>query len=291
MRCTRREFVSDALSTIAAASASRVQPIFGSIRSKEVDNLLDLSATEVLGLFAKGDLSCEQYSTAVLEQCQRQKDLNAFIWLNEEHLLEAARRADKARRNKQTAPLLGLPVALKDSIDTANAPTTAGTPALRQHRPRADAPVAASLFSAGALLLGKTNMHELAFGITSNNTAFGAVHNPYDRTMIAGGSSGGTAAAIAGRLCPAGLGCDTGGSIRIPAALCGVAGLRTSWGRYPVRGVVPLSHTRDTIGPMARSVTDLLLLDSTITGDTTPAHPATLKGLRLGVPPFAAILR
>jgi mandelamide amidase len=261
-----------------------MQPIFGSLRSKEVGDLLNLSATEVLGLFAKGDLSCEQYSTAVLEQCRRQKDLNAFIWLNEEHLLDAARQADKARRNKKTAPLLGLPLALKDNIDTANAPTTAGTPALRHHRPRADAPVAASLFSAGALLLGKTNMHELAFGITSNNAAFGAVHNPYDRTMIAGGSSGGTAAAIAARLCPAGLGSDTGGSVRIPAALCGVAGLRTSWGRYPVRGVVPLSHTRDTVGPMARSVMDLLLLDSTITGDTTPAQPITLKGLRLGVP-------
>jgi Asp-tRNA(Asn)/Glu-tRNA(Gln) amidotransferase A subunit family amidase len=284
MNCTRREFVSGGLSTIAAASARRVQRTFESIRSKDVSTVLNLSATEVLGLFAKGDFSCEQYSTAVLEQCRRQKELNAFIWLNEEHLLEAARRADKARRNKQTAPLLGLPVALKDCIDTANAPTTAGTPALRYHRPRADAPVAASLFSAGALLLGKTNMHELAFGITSNNTAFGAVHNPYDRTMIAGGSSGGTAAAIAGRLCPAGLGADTGGSIRIPAALCGVAGLRTSWGRYPVRGVVPLSHTRDTVGPMARSVTDLLLLDSTITGDTTPAQSWTLKGLRLGVP-------
>src|SRR5262249_612169 len=158
----------------------------------------------------------------------RQKNLNAFIWLNEEHLLEGARRADKARRNKQTAPLLGLPIALKDCIDTANAPTTAGTPALRSHHPRADAQVAASLFSAGALLLGKTNMHELAFGITSNNAAFGAVHNPYDRSMIAGGSSGGTAAAIAGRLCPIGLGSDTGGSVRIPAALCGIAGLRTS---------------------------------------------------------------
>src|ERR1700724_434206 len=118
MNCTRREFVSGGLSTIAAASASRVQRTFESIRSKDVSTVLNLSATEVLGLFAKGDFSCEQYSTAVLEQCRRQKELNAFIWLNEEHLLEAARRADKARRNKQTAPLLGLPVALKDCIDT-----------------------------------------------------------------------------------------------------------------------------------------------------------------------------
>jgi mandelamide amidase len=132
--------------------------------------------------------------------------------------------------------------------------------------------------------LGKTNMHELAFGITSNNAAFGAVHNPYDIAMIPGGSSGGTAAAIAARMCPAGLGTDTGGSVRIPAALCGIVGLRTTAGRYSLRGVVPLSHTRDTVGPMARSIADLVLLDDVITRDAAPVRPAKLQGLRLGVP-------
>jgi Asp-tRNA(Asn)/Glu-tRNA(Gln) amidotransferase A subunit family amidase len=144
--------------------------------------------------------------------------------------------------------------------------------------------VASSLFSAGALLLGKTNMHELAFGVTSNNAAFGAVHNPYNSSMIPGGSSGGTAAAIAARMCPAGLGTDTGGSVRIPAALCGIVGLRTTSGRYPLQGVVPLSHTRDTVGPMARSMADLALLDTVITGDSALVQSPGLKGLRLGVP-------
>jgi mandelamide amidase len=261
------------------------QTIFSSASAKVPDNeLLYLSATEILGLFASRELTSERYCTALLAQCHRRRDLNAFIWLNEDHLTDAARAADRRRNEKSMAPLLGLPLALKDNIDTANAPTTAGTPALRGHRPSVDAPIAASLFSAGALLLGKTNMHELAFGITSNNAAFGAVHNPYNRVMIAGGSSGGTAAAVAARLCPAGLGTDTGGSVRIPAALCGIAGLRTSSGRYSLSGVVPLSHTRDTVGPMARSILDLVLLDSAVTGETTPVKPATLRAMRLGVP-------
>ncbi len=166
----------------------------------------------------------------------------------------------------------------------ASAPTSAGTPALRDHRPGADAPVAAKLFSAGAILLGKTNMHELAYGITSNNGAFGAVHNPYNSAMISGGSSGGNAAALAARMCAAGLGTDTGGSVRIPSALCGTVGLRPTVGRYPGRGIVPLSYTMDTAGPMARSVADLALLDSVITGDGRPLQPISLRRVRLGVP-------
>jgi indoleacetamide hydrolase len=135
--------------------------------------------------------------------------------------------------------------------------------------------------------MAKTNMHELAFGITSTNAAYGAIKNPYNKEMIPGGSSGGTAAGIAARFSPAGLGSDTGGSVRIPPALCGIAGLRPSVGngnkRYPDRGVVPNSHTRDTVGPMARTVVDLALLDSVITGEAAP-QPAVLKGVRLGVP-------
>jgi Asp-tRNA(Asn)/Glu-tRNA(Gln) amidotransferase A subunit family amidase len=280
----RRDFILGALS-VAAVAMSGVRAIFGSVSAEVVDDeLLSLSATEVLSLFASREVSSERYCSALLAQCHRRKDLNAFIWLNEDHLMDAARTADKRRNEKSKAPLLGLPVALKDNIDTADAPTTAGTPALRGHRPSVDAPVAASLFSAGALLLGKTNMHELAFGITSNNAAFGAVHNPYNRLMIPGGSSGGTAAAVAAHLCPVGLGTDTGGSVRIPAALCGIAGLRTSAGRYSLKGVVPLSHTRDTVGPMARSVLDLVLLDSVVTDATTPVKRATLEGMRFGIP-------
>jgi Asp-tRNA(Asn)/Glu-tRNA(Gln) amidotransferase A subunit family amidase len=277
---TRRQFLfyaaAAAAGSVSTSSVGRDEESAGGAQV-----ILELSATHALALIQSGELTSEFYAATLLEQCRKYRSLNAFIWLNEDHLLEAARAAD---RNKTKAALRGLPIALKDNIDTAMAPTTGGTPALRSHRTRADAPVAASLFSAGALLLGKANLHELAFGITSNNAAFGAVHNPYNPLMIPGGSSGGTAAAIAARMCPVGLGTDTGGSVRIPAALCGIAGLRTTSGRYPLKGVVPLSHTRDTVGPMARSIQDLVLVDSVITGASGPVRPAVLKGLRLGVP-------
>src|SRR4029077_11214079 len=136
---------------------------------------------------------------------------------------------------------------------------------------------------AGAIMLGKTNMHELAFGITSNNAAFGAVRTPYDTQRFAGGSSGGTGAAIAARLAPAGLGTDTGGSVRIPAALNGIVGLRPSLGRYNQEGITPIAHTRDTAGPMARAVCDLVLLDQIVTGDRSPVPAASLNTIRLGV--------
>jgi mandelamide amidase len=247
-------------------------------------NLVDLSATDAVELLRSGEISAATYAEALLEQCRRHRDLNAFIWQNEDLLLEAARASDERRGHGNLGPLHGLPILLKDNIDTAHAPTTAGTPALRDHQPRADAPVAAALFSAGAILLGKTNMHELAWSITSNNAAFGAVHNPYNPSMIPGGSSGGNAAAIAARMCTVGLGTDTGGSIRIPSALCGTVGLRPTAGRYSAKGLVPYSHTRDTAGPMARSLKDLVLLDSVVTGDHSPVHPAVLQRLRVGVP-------
>jgi mandelamide amidase len=158
-------------------------------------------------------------------------------------------------------------------------------------RPRANAPVLQRLIDAGAIVLGKTNLHELAFGITSTNLASfaGPVKNPYDRTRIPGGSSGGTAVAIAARIVPSGLGTDTGGSTRIPAALCGIAGLRPSVGnggtqrRYDGSGVIPISHTRDTIGPMGRGVADVAFLDAAITGGA-PAAAVPLNGVRIGVP-------
>jgi mandelamide amidase len=146
-----------------------------------------------------------------------------------------------------------------------------------------DAPVMRPLLAAGALVMGKANMQELALGITSNNAAFGAVRNPHDPRLIAGGSSGGTGAGVAARLAPAGLGSDTAGSIRIPAGLCGVVGLRPSTGRWPQAGIVPLSHSRDTAGPMTRRVADAALLDGIVTGEE--ALPAlSLQSARLGVP-------
>ena len=183
---------------------------------------------------------------------------------------------------------------IKDNINTAGLITTAGTPALSDNLPNHNAVIVDRLLNAGALVFGKTNMHELAAGITSNNPFRGPVSNPYDLTKIPGGSSGGNAAALAARIAPAAIGTDTSGSIRIPAALCGVAGFRPTVGRYPQTGdirlvtdVVPLSHTRDTTGVMARCVTDTALLDAVITADE-PVSPASRNGLRLGSTQFSA---
>jgi indoleacetamide hydrolase len=177
-----------------------------------------------------------------------------------------------------------MPLALKDNIDTVALPTSGGTRALLGHMARADAPVARALFDAGALLAGKANMHELAFGITSNNAVTGSVRNPWNPALIPGGSSGGSAVAVAARMVPAAIGTDTGASVRLPAALCGVVGLRPTMGRYDASGIVPISHTRDTPGPMAREVADVALLDRVMSGGSNGLRPVSLRALRLGVP-------
>lgn len=252
---------------------------------------LALTATEAIAAIRDGRLSAEAYVTTLLARAERMAALHSLIALDAAGALAAARRVDAARAaGIALPPLAGLPIIVKDNIDTADLPTTGGTPALRHARPAANAPVLQRLIDAGAIVLGKANMHELSFGTTSTNfTPFaGTVRNPYDPDRVPGGSSGGTGAAIAGRIVPAGLGTDTGGSVRIPAALCGIAGLRPTVGdggaqrRYDATGVLPLSHTRDTLGPMGRTVADLALLDAVVTG-TPVARPVDLAGLRIGV--------
>jgi Asp-tRNA(Asn)/Glu-tRNA(Gln) amidotransferase A subunit family amidase len=198
---------------------------------------------------------------------------NAFVTI--------ARNAAPAVPSK--GPLAGVSVAIKDNIDTVDLPVSAGTPALRGARPGADAPVVAALRRAGAIIVGKTNMHELALGTTNCNPAFGTVRNPVNVTRSAGGSSGGSAAAVAAGLVPVALGSDTGGSVRIPASYCGLVGFRPSVGRWSGVGVVPLSTTRDTVGVLAETVSMAALVDSVVTGRPV-ARPGDLRGMRLGVP-------
>jgi indoleacetamide hydrolase len=178
-------------------------------------------------------------------------------------------------------PLRGIPFGVKDNIDCLPFATTGGTPALAGFFPEVDAPSVARLKAAGGYVPVKLNLHELAFGITSNNAAHGPVRNPFDPSRVAGGSSGGNAAAIARGVIPFALGTDTGGSTRIPAAFCGIAGFRPSTGRYPEGGVLTLSTTRDTIGPMAVTCADLAEVDALIVPG--PADPAAPSTLRIGV--------
>jgi indoleacetamide hydrolase len=247
-----------------------------------------LGVAEAARLIREGKLTSVELTRAYVTRADAQKGLNAFITLDGPRAMAAARQADAdLAAGRVKGPLHGVPLVVKDNIHVAGMPNTAGTPALREFVPTANAPVVGRLVDAGAFVLGKTNMHELAFGISGYNEGFSTaepigVRNPYDRTRIAGGSSSGTGAAIGARLAPGGLGSDTGGSVRIPAALCGVAGLRPTLGRYSQDAVTPISHSRDTAGPMGQTVADVALLDSVIVGGK-PVPRASLQGVKLGV--------
>ena len=245
-------------------------------------DLIDLSLIDIrLGLKQRG-FSCLEYVDALLAQAVRWQHLNCFILQDADRLRQDARHFDQTPRDSLLA---GIPLIFKDNIDIAGLPTTAGTGRLRNHIALTDSGIAKHLFKAGALLAGKANMHELALGITNNNGVFGASRNPYAPTCIPGGSSGGCGAAIAARLAPGAIGTDTGGSVRLPAALCGVVGLRPSAHRYSQKGIAPISHTRDTAGPMARTVRDVALLDAALCGkeNAVELSPPLPRNLRLGV--------
>lgn len=247
-------------------------------------DITDLTAAEAAKAIADKKLTAAELVNALIAKTGDDPG-NVYISFNSEGAATAAAAADeRVAAGDDLGPLHGVPIVVKDNIASKGLPTTGGTPALKSWIPAEDAPVLARLRDAGAILIGKTNLHELAFGITSNNAAFGAVANAYDPGRFAGGSSGGTGAAIGARLAPAGIGTDTGGSVRIPAALNGVSGLRPTVGRYPAGGIIPISATRDTAGPIARSVADLALFDAVITGTADDITPSDLTAVRLGVP-------
>jgi Asp-tRNA(Asn)/Glu-tRNA(Gln) amidotransferase A subunit family amidase len=220
-----------------------------------------------------------------LARAERLARLNAFITLDVEGAAMKAEKLDQMRAGGVVrGPLHGVPIVVKDNIHVAGLPNTAGTPGLKNFVPTASNEVVARLEAAGAVIIGKTNMHELAFGITSDNAGFGSVKNPYDENLIPGGSSGGTAAAISAGIVPAGLGTDTGGSVRIPPSLTGIVGFRPSMGRYPSSAVTPISITRDTVGLLSRTVADLIVLDDVIVADQNSVNDIAPGEIRLGVP-------
>ena len=284
-KTSRRQFF--AYSAALAATVTACSRERASTTVADVSPMIDMTAVAALSAMNAGEFSAEEYANALLENAGDWEHLNAWISFEPEKVLAAARLADEARASgAEVGPLYGLPIPVKDSVNTGDYPTTAGTPALRNFRPAADAELVRRLRNAGAIVMGKTNIHEMSYGWTSNNLAFGAVRNPYDTDRIPGGSSGGTGAAIAARMAPIGIAEDTQGSIRVPAALCGVYGFRPTQNRYPNQGVTPITPIFDQVGPHTRSVDDLILFDEVVTGERfeRPSNLlAALDGARLGV--------
>jgi aspartyl-tRNA(Asn)/glutamyl-tRNA(Gln) amidotransferase subunit A len=222
------------------------------------------SIEEVAKLFRKRKLSPVELAKLMLARIEQlNPKLNAYITVTAELALAQAKKAESElfaprdrKGHRDRGPLHGIPISLKDNIYTKDIRTTAGSQILKDFIPQHDAPIVTMLKEAGAVILGKTNMHEFAYGVTSNNPHYGPVHNPWDLARIPGGSSGGSAAAVAAGLCYGSIGTDTGGSIRIPSALCGVVGVKPSFGRVSVKDVIPLSPHLDCVGPLARASAD-----------------------------------
>jgi aspartyl-tRNA(Asn)/glutamyl-tRNA(Gln) amidotransferase subunit A len=263
-------------------------------------NLEWLDLSEASEQIQKRAISPVELTRVCLDRIERlNPQLNAFITVTAAAAMEEARRAEKEISEGQwRGPLHGIPMALKDLIETAHVPTTAASAVLKDYIPTGDAPIVHRLREAGVVLLGKLNLHEFAYGGSSMITHFGVVRNPWDTEHIAGGSSSGSAAAVAAGLCYGAIGTDTAGSIRLPASCCGIVGLKPSYGLVSTRGIIPLSWTHDHAGPMARTVADAaLILQAIAVYDPEdiyshrfpPVHyPAAMEestsSLRLGVP-------
>lgn len=255
-------------------------------------NPAELTLVDLLPLLEARSLSARELLQSCLDRIRRYEDrVQAFVVVTPDLAQEAADRADADRAaGRPVGPLAGVPVALKDLFLTRGVPTTASSRVLEGHDPGVDAAVWTRLRDAGAGLLGKTTLQEFAYGTGSHPT-----RNPWDLTRTPGGSSGGSGAALAARMVPAATGSDTGGSLRIPAAACGVCSLRPVHGRVSAYGALPLAHTLDTVGPMARRMRDVSLLLRLLAGldprdphslsDPAPAYPSAAGGrARIGLP-------
>ncbi len=254
--------------------------------------LCDHSATELAKMLRKGEVSSREITESVLQRIDDKEDaIHAFITVTPEIALRQADLADKKfRENKRTSLLNGIPIAIKDNMCTQGIATTCGSKILGNYIPPYDATAVAEVLQTGAVLIGKTNMDEFAMGSSCENSAFGPTHNPLNLERVAGGSSGGSAAAVAAGETVLAMGSDTGGSIRLPAAYCGVAGIKPTYGRVSRYGLVSYASSLDQIGALGRTVEDCALLLNVVCGhdkmDTTSAdikRPDFLRSLKQGI--------
>src|SRR5512135_607750 len=270
--------------------------------NRYIMELYELSVQEIHQLLASRKVSAEELTRAYLQRIRHlDPQVKSYVTVSEEVALEQARDADqRIKAAESLTPLTGIPYAAKDSLSTRGIRTTCSSKILENYRPFYDCTAIQKLKSTGAVLLGKNNMDEFGMGSSTENSGFFTTHNPWNFDYVPGGSSGGSAAAVAAGLAPFSLGEDTGGSVRAPASFCGVTGLKTTYGRVSRYGLLPLVSSFDTIGPMAHTAYEVALVLEAIAGhdpkDSTSriesAHPYSeilkktenLRGLRIGIP-------
>ena len=281
---TRRSF----LGITATAGSLALVPRIGASQHGGTD-VTSLSIQDAAEQLRRKRISPVELTESCLTRIERLNPmLNAFITVSAESALSSAREAEvEIQRGRWRGSVHGVPIALKDLIDTAGVRTTAASALFKDRVPAEDAEVVRRLKAAGAVIIGKTNMHEFAYGGTSVVSHFGAVHNPWAPGHIAGGSSGGSAAAVAAGLCFGALGSDTAASIRQPAAFCGIVGMKPTYGLVSTRGVIPLSWTFDHVGPLTRTVADAAIMLQAIAG----YDPADVSSRQMTIPDYGAALR
>lgn len=268
-------------------------PVIGmmTIASAHATDFSKLSITQTARMICQKQASSEEVIKYWLKQIDTKDQFNSFASIDESGALKKAKEQDlRLSHGEPCLPLGGIPFGIKDNIQVKGMPNTGGTPALSKFYPQNNAVIIDKLESQGAIIIGKTTMHELAFGTSGYNTSYKTkngigIKNSFDHTRIPGGSSSGSGAAIGAHLIPAALGTDTGGSVRIPCALNSCVGFRPSVGRYSTNGIIPISFSRDTAGPMANSVEDIALIDSAITNTALP-KPINPQNITLGVPDY-----
>src|SRR6266852_5624174 len=310
---SRRTFIKNALAGAAGTLMAGIDKhsahdYIGAQEKRPRSNVSQLGLSEASQLVRKKNVSPVELTHECLSRIERlNPKLNAFITVTADSALAEARQAEgEIQHDGWRGPLHGIPIALKDLVDTAGVRTTGGSGVFKDRVPTEDAEIVRRLKAAGAVFLGKLNLHKFAYGGSSATSYFGPVHNPWNLDYSSGGSSGGAAAAVAAQLCYGAIGSDTGGSIRQPAGYCGIVGLKPTYGRVSTFGVIPLSWSLDHVGPMGRGAEDCAILfdaiakydprdpnsvsgppgkaSATLIGGTEGRGLISLQGIRLGVP-------